>query len=176
MNRQETVSALSKAIPKKYLSERNQGGQKITYIAWFDICELLNERVGYGNWQWEVIDIKFETTANKARCYLIGRLTIFCDDGELSMTSTGNEELNCNSFGDPSSNAEAMAMRRCASKFGLGLDLYKKEELAKIKNGTYGQENNQVKTENNYQVKPNNQTNQVRITNPNARVIGTPKR
>jgi hypothetical protein len=34
------------------------------------------------------------------------------------------EELR--GYGDPSSNAEAMALKRAASKFGLGLYLYQK--------------------------------------------------
>ncbi|MGC9506191.1 hypothetical protein [Baaleninema sp.] len=47
-------------------------------------------------------------------------------DGMVVRHATGTEELNCNSYGDPSSNAESMAFRRAAAKFGLGLYLYQK--------------------------------------------------
>lgn len=137
MKKEQIIRELSKPVPKKYLSVK-QGSQY--YIAWFDVAELMDEIVGLGNWTWEVLSIYFETTAKKSRCYLVGKLTILADDGTISMTSTGQEVLNCPNYGDPSSNAEAMAMRRCASKFGLGRDLYRKEELEKIKKGTYGEE------------------------------------
>jgi hypothetical protein len=52
------------------------------------------------------------------------------------MMATGSEKLNCNSFGDPSSNSEAMALKRSASKFGLARSLYEKEEKPKRINTT----------------------------------------
>jgi hypothetical protein len=67
---------------------------------------------------------------------LSGKLTIYGDDGERSMMATGSEKLNCNSFGDPSSNSEAMALKRSASKFGLARSLYEKEEKPKRTNST----------------------------------------
>ncbi|WP_228016134.1 hypothetical protein [Synechocystis salina] len=37
--------------------------------------------------------------------------------------------------GDPSSNAEAMALRRCCAKFGLGRDLWRKDKPQPLKMG-----------------------------------------
>ncbi|WLT40311.1 hypothetical protein NON20_24525 (plasmid) [Synechocystis sp. B12] len=39
----------------------------------------------------------------------------------MTRQATGTEDIDCNSYGDPSSNAEAMALRRCCAKFGLGV-------------------------------------------------------
>lgn len=47
-------------------------------------------------------------------------------DGSFSREATGCELLDCGSYGDPVSNAEAMAFRRAAAKFGLGRSLYDK--------------------------------------------------
>jgi hypothetical protein len=40
--------------------------------------------------------------------------------------ATGIEDEETSSFGDTSSNAESMVLRRAAAKFGLGLYLYDK--------------------------------------------------
>jgi hypothetical protein len=44
----------------------------------------------------------------------------------ISLEATGTEDEELRGFGDPSSNAEAMALKRAASKFGVGLSFYHK--------------------------------------------------
>jgi hypothetical protein len=46
--------------------------------------------------------------------------------GDLTRKATGSEDEELRGYGDPSPNAEAMALKRVASKFGLGLYLYSK--------------------------------------------------
>lgn len=58
------------------------------------------------------------------RVFIVGRLTIPTSEGNVYRESCGTESLDCNSYGDPSSNAESMAFRRCCARFGLGLYLY----------------------------------------------------
>jgi hypothetical protein len=65
-------------------------------------------------------------TAIGGRLILTVRITIQCAEGLVWREATGQEEEETNSYGDPSSNAESMALRRAASKFGLGLSLYDK--------------------------------------------------
>lgn len=66
------------------------------------------------------------------RLFLVGRLTIQTSEGFVMRESTGTELLKRDggeselAYGDPSSNAESMAFRRAAAKFGLGLYLYAK--------------------------------------------------
>jgi len=60
------------------------------------------------------------------RIFLTARITIHAAEGTFSREATGTELLNCGSYGDPSSNAESMALRR-AAKLGLGLYLYEKD-------------------------------------------------
>jgi hypothetical protein len=49
-----------------------------------------------------------------------------CLEGVVYREATGQEEEETTSYGDSSSNAESMALRRAAAKFGLGLYLYDK--------------------------------------------------
>jgi len=72
--------------------------------------------------------------------FIVGRLSIPCADGDVWREATGTEclkEIKTDkgtgeviikelAYGDPTSNAEAMALRRAAAKFGLGLYLYEK--------------------------------------------------
>jgi len=96
----------------------------IDYVSWTNLVDLLDERVGLGQWNWEVRDIN--QVGN--RIVLIGALTISGTDKALTMMATGSEDISISDYGDPSSNSEAMAMRRCAAKFGLGRDLWKKKK------------------------------------------------
>jgi hypothetical protein len=52
------------------------------------------------------------------------RLTIQCAEGTVYREATGQEDETLDSYGDSSSNAESMALRRASAKFGLGLALY----------------------------------------------------
>jgi hypothetical protein len=54
------------------------------------------------------------------------RITIPCLEGAVWREATGTEDEELRGYGDPSSNAEAMALKRAAAKFGLGLYLYQK--------------------------------------------------
>lgn len=73
---------------------------------------------------------------SRDRLFLTGRLTIPTAEGNIYREATGTEELKRTdketgdslelAYSDPSSNAESMALRRAAAKFGLGLYLYDK--------------------------------------------------
>jgi hypothetical protein len=54
-------------------------------------------------------------------------LSFPCAKGVIYREATRTEDEELRGFGDQSSNAEAMALKRAAAKFGLGLYLYHKE-------------------------------------------------
>ncbi len=137
------LADLSKPIPQTYLSSRKQGGSKLPYIPWHNVCKLL-DRCAPG-WQGEVTHI--HTTSD--RIFVTYRLSIHAEEGVFIREATGTELLKEEksvkgedgrplrdaqgkpvttiaelAYGDPSSNAESMAFRRAAAKFGLGLYLY----------------------------------------------------
>ena len=107
------MEELKKEPLKRHLSKKKQGGAEITYMAWYTICDYLDHFAP--GWDW-VID---RINVGDKRLYMTGTLTIRGSDGELKRSASGTEQLSKDSYGDPSSNAEAMALRRAACKFGF---------------------------------------------------------
>ena len=116
------IADLSKTIPDRYLDSRKQGSTTLVYIPWSNAVKLLDRCTG-AHWDYSITSI----TTTPERLILTARITIYAEEGAFSRDGTGTELLTCSSYGDPSSNAESMALRRAASKFGLGLYLYSKD-------------------------------------------------
>ncbi|MEL4897245.1 Rad52/Rad22 family DNA repair protein, partial [Crocosphaera sp. Alani8] len=122
----EILNNLAQPVPKQKISKKGIFKDKkkideIDYIAWYNLCDLLDERCGIDGWSWSIKDVNQISN----RLTLTGVLTIYGDDKSLTREATGTEDVDCSSYGDPSSNAEAMALRRCCAKFGLGRDLWR---------------------------------------------------
>jgi hypothetical protein len=116
----DIVNDLSKPVAKRHLKSRKQGGRDITYIAWYDAVKYLDHYAP--GWCYEIRRI--DSIAGKL--ILTIRLSIPCLEGVVWREATGQEDESHDSYGDSSSNAESMALRRSAAKFGLGLYLYQK--------------------------------------------------
>ena len=114
------VEALSKPLPSSVLETKKLGGKAIQYVPWHRVVSMLN-RYAPG-WQWEIKSI--HTTNDDL--FLIGRLSIPTAEGMIYREATGTNSLKDTAYGDASSNAESMAFRRAAAKFGLALYLYDK--------------------------------------------------
>jgi hypothetical protein len=140
---------LSRPLPASMLEHRIQGKQKIAYIPWHTANTILDKYAP--GWTWEIRQL----TTTSDRLFVVGRLTLPTADGDIWRESTGTELLKEEkaimvpsgdrrvalvdeydrpvtepkeiAYGDPSSNAESMAFRRCAARFGLGLYLKKKD-------------------------------------------------
>lgn len=122
MNISEVLTALRQPVPNSVISIKKLKGQEIPYIPWYTLCELLTERTD-GMWEWEM---EISHHAN-GKTVVLGKLTIQAEDVALTRQATGQEDDDCNSFGDPTSNAEAMAFRRACAKFLLGIELWDKK-------------------------------------------------
>ena len=120
----EIIRRLKEPVDPRLISQKKVGGNVIDFISWYKYCDLLDERCGLSNWSWEVLSM----TVTDERIFITGKLTIYGDDRSLCQMATGTEILNCNSYGDPSSNAEAMALRRACAKFSLARQLWEKKE------------------------------------------------
>ncbi len=114
----DIVKDLSKPVAKRHLRVRKQGGKEIQYISWHDAIKYL-EHYAPG-WNYEVRNI--QNIAGKL--ILTVRLSVPCAEGLVFREATGQEDEDLDSYGNSSSNAESMALRRASSKFGLGLYLY----------------------------------------------------
>lgn len=116
----QIVADLKKPIAAKHLSTRKQGGKDITYISWYHAVKYLDYYAP--GWSYEVTSVQ----AIGEHCVVTVRISIPCLEGVVTRDATGLEELAMKGYGDISSNAESMALRRAAAKFGLGLSLYDK--------------------------------------------------
>ena len=69
-----------------------------------------------------------ERTVTGQHVLMTVRITIHAEEGDFVRDGTGLERLDVSSYGDPQSNAESMAFRRAAARFGLGLHLYEGDD------------------------------------------------
>ena len=72
-----------------------------------------------------VVEVR-NVTAIGDRCVVTVRISIPCLEGVVFREATGTKGEELRGYGDPSSNTEAMALKRGGGKFGLGLYLYQK--------------------------------------------------
>lgn len=114
----EIVKDLSKPVAKRHLRSRKQGGRDITYIAWHDAIKYFDHYAP--GWNYEIRSLN----SVGGKLILIVRLSVLCAEGVVYREATGQEDETLESYGDSSSNAESMALRRASAKFGLGLYLY----------------------------------------------------
>lgn len=132
----ETIAAISRKLPAELLKQKTLKGQTITFLPWYRACNILDKYAP--GWTYEVVNTAIATGTVKTakdghqelggvdRLVLTVRLTLTFSDGVVSRDATGTEELSMSGYGDPASNAESMALRRAAAKFGLGRYLYEK--------------------------------------------------
>jgi hypothetical protein len=130
----EILANLSQQIPRRHLDTLKDKGNA-DYIPWFNACKILDRCTG-GHWEYFITNM--HTTSD--RIFVTVRITIYAQERSFSRDATGTELLKREitdrstgevqvkelAYGDPSSNAESMALRRAAAKFGLVLYLYNK--------------------------------------------------
>ena len=116
----EIISDLSKELPERHVKLRSQGGKQIPYIEWHTAIRYLDHYAP--GWSFRIKCV----TPIGDRCVVTVSITIPCLEGDVTREATGTEDEELRGYGDPSSNAEAMALKRAAAKFGLGLYLYQK--------------------------------------------------
>lgn len=114
----EIVKDLTKPVAKRHLRSRKQGGKEISYIAWHDAVKYLDHYAA--GWNYEIRSIE----SISGKLIIVVRLSIPSLEGLIYREATGQEDETLDTYGDSSSNAESMALRRAAAKFGLGLYLY----------------------------------------------------
>ncbi len=123
----EIIADLQKPIPKRLLEQKpatgSRNAQMLTYCPWHRVQRILNHYTG-GCCSYEVR----ERTLTDEYVLMTVRITIHAEEGDFVRDGTGLERLNVSSYGDPQSNAESMAFRRAAARFGLGLHLYDGED------------------------------------------------
>jgi len=105
----------------KHLMTKKKGGALLWFIPWYYTVQYLD--LYAPGWCHEVKAVNFSMD----RIVITVRISIPTADGWVHREATGTEEEpdeGSAMYGDPSSNAEAMALKRAAAKFGFGLYLY----------------------------------------------------
>lgn len=116
----EIIADLSRPIAPEDLGHMKRGSADLSFIPWYRAIKYLDDYAP--GWSYEVRAI----TPVPGSVALTVRITIPCAEGLVYREATGIEEEEVKGYGDPTSNAESMALRRAAAKFGLGLYLYDK--------------------------------------------------
>jgi hypothetical protein len=114
----EIIADLSKPLGKRFLKTRRQGGTELTYLEWHTAVKFLDHFAP--GWSYEVRGVQL--VGNLVT--VIASISIPCAEGIVTREATGCEDSDAKGYGDACSNAEAMALKRAAAKFGLGLYLY----------------------------------------------------
>lgn len=117
----QIIDNLSKPIKPEHLKKKKAGGTDITFLPWYNAIKYLDHFAP--GWSYEVRNIAHIGT----NACVVVRITIPTIDGDVYREATGIEDDDKDGYGDPMSNAESMALRRAAAKFGLGLYLYQKK-------------------------------------------------
>ena len=110
---------LHSPISPKKIQTKRKGGTEIEFVPWHMVNRILHYYTN-GYWDYEVVSRE----VIKDRLCLTVRITIQSAEGTHTREATGSETLDTDSYGDFQSNAESMAFRRAAARFGLGLHLY----------------------------------------------------
>jgi hypothetical protein len=116
----DIITDLSKPLAARHLKTRRQGGAELTYIEWHTAVKYLDHFAP--GWSYAVKSVALVGSL----VTVIASISIPCLEGVVTREATGCEEVEAKGYGDACSNAEAMALKRAAAKFQLGLYLYQK--------------------------------------------------
>ena len=117
------ITELSAPFPEHLLQHRSQGGTMLTSIAWHTAADRLDEVYPY--WSQNVEKVEIIGTNVVATV----SVTLQFTDAQVTRTNSGIESVNTDSWGDPVSNAIAMAFKRAAAMFGVARYLYHKDSV-----------------------------------------------
>ena len=117
------LADLAEPLPETCVATLERKGTKIRYLHWTTVAQWLDFYAP----GWEGTITRLETAGGKV--VVTYRITLHATEGTFSREATGQEdaELGDKEYGDSTSNAEAMAFKRAAAKFGVGAYLYDKD-------------------------------------------------
>ena len=109
---EEIQGKLREQVHPRHVSFKKKGGQSIGFMAHGHIRNYLDLRAP----GWECSE---EIYHAGSKLYVIFTLVIHASDRSVSRTAIGNEEDSKDGYGDPSSNASSMGLRRAAMAHGF---------------------------------------------------------
>lgn len=123
--------------PEQYIKYRKgKGGKRVAYVDGQYMIMGLNYAFKF-LWSFDVVDTRREqvTTTNKKgetrtddMITVDGMLTVWIDDKEIRKTQSGSQIVREGmEVGDATKGANTDAMKKCASAFGIAMDVYSGE-------------------------------------------------
>lgn len=119
----DIITDLSRPRPE-YVKQKTLKGNRIDFLEWHSAVRILDECAP--GWQSEVKQVISEA----GKIAVVVRICVPCAEGLVWREAIGNEDDDASGYGDPFSNAQAMAFKRAAAMFGVGLYLYSKDAPA----------------------------------------------
>jgi len=121
------LADLARPLPPACVAVRQEKSRDgsvhdIHYLHWYHVAQVLDAYAP--GWQGQVARVD-TVGATVAITY---RLSIPAAEGLVTREATGQESEDLKGYGDPTSNAEAMAFKRAAAKFGVGRWLYERDD------------------------------------------------
>lgn len=117
------ITDLSRPFPE-CVATKTLKGQSISFLHWQTVARILDTYAP----GWEGTVARVDQVGSKVA--ITYRLSIPTQEGLIHREATGQEDEAVDSYGDSTSNAEAMAFKRAAAKFGVGTWLYDKDSSA----------------------------------------------
>ncbi|WP_299403050.1 hypothetical protein [Acaryochloris sp. IP29b_bin.148] len=113
----EILEDLRRPIPERFIKTKSKKGVALKFVSWYDIVRILEARApGF--------EYDCSPHFGDGKTVVKATITIHGEDGSLSRSALGIADSDIESWGDATSNASSMALRRAATEFGLGLHLY----------------------------------------------------
>ncbi|ABW32806.1 hypothetical protein [Acaryochloris marina] len=114
---EEILEDLRRPIPGRFIKTKSKKGVALRFVSWYDIVRILEARApGF--------EYDCSPHFGDGKTVVKATITIHGEDGSLSRSALGIADSDIESWGDATSNASSMALRRAAAEFGLGLHLY----------------------------------------------------
>lgn len=114
---EEILEDLRRPIPQRFIKTKSKKGVALRFVSWYDIVRILEARApGF--------EYDCSPHFGDGKTVVKATITIHGEDGSLSRSALGIADSDIESWGDATSNASSMALRRAAAEFGLGLHLY----------------------------------------------------
>jgi hypothetical protein len=123
-------AVLTQKTPSHVIKHRpGPGGKPLSYVEHAWVTATLNEAFGWA-WSWEILEWRFIPVDDPREVFVLGRLTIHTDKGDLIKAQFGSSDVSRKRSGEPLSignelkAASSDALKKAASLLGLALDLY----------------------------------------------------
>lgn len=130
----DIIKDLSKPIADRHLQTKKQGSSELTFIPWYHAVSYLDlyapgwtYDIQYQGHVPEPTKLPNDKKSHRGKVVVKTSISIPCSEGTITRSALGIEDDVVTGYGDPTSNAESMALRRAAAKFGLGRYLYNKD-------------------------------------------------